>query len=220
MLYNEEFIKLAKNTPKLNFILEEIKDIRNIKILELGVREGVSTSMFLKLCEENEGKLISVDIKNYSELFKNENWNFINARDDEFEKINEEIKKIGGLDVVYIDSFHHPLHVKKVFFNYYRLLNKNGFIFVDDICWLPYAKNSYRQNSWVHELTYKTFEKLLEIKSNNFDNFIIEFSFEDSGTAKIIKKTDKELKEPLPIKKVAPIRNFLQTIYEKIFKKF
>ena len=44
-------------------------------------------------------------------------------------------------------------------YEFLKVLNKNGFIFVDDICWLPYAKLSYRENSWVYEMNLKTFEK-------------------------------------------------------------
>ena len=109
---------------------------------------------------ENNGNLLSVDIDDYTNLFQNNKWKFIHSRDDNFEIINKEISKMGGLDVLYIDSFHEPNHVKKLFYNYYKLLNKNGFIFVDDISWLPYAKSSYRESSLVHEMNLKTFEKI------------------------------------------------------------
>ena len=36
-----------------------------------------STKFFLELCDKNNGKLYSVDIKDYSQLFKNDNWKFI-----------------------------------------------------------------------------------------------------------------------------------------------
>ena len=147
MLYDKSKFKDAYNNPKLYFIYKEIEKIKNLKILELGVRNGISTSLFLKLCEENNGKMISVDVVDCGHLYQNERWNFIHNRDDNFEKINKEIKGMGGLDVVYIDSLHEPNHVKKIFYNYYNLLNKDGFVFVDDICWLPYAKSSYRENS-------------------------------------------------------------------------
>ena len=127
---------------------------------------------------------------------------------------------MGGLDVLYIDSFHEPNHVKKLFYNYYKLLNTNGFIFVDDICWLPYAKLSYRENSWIHEMNLKTFEKLLEIKHNNDEKMNIEFSFNQSGTAKIVKLNDDVLNEPKKIKKAKPIRNLLTNCYHKLFNKY
>ena len=215
MLYDKSKFEEAYNNPKLYFIYKEIENIKNIKILELGVRNGISTSLFLKLCEENDVQMISVDIADCSHLYQNKRWKFINDSDDNFEKINNEINNIGSLDVVYIDSFHEPNHVKKVFYNYYKFLKKNGFIFVDDISWLPYAKSSYRESTWNHEMNLKTFEKLLEIKFSNNEKLNIEFSFEGSGTAKITKKSDSELTEPNKIKKIAPIKNYLRSIYKK-----
>ena len=88
MLYNKDFVQFALNSPKLEFMYKEIKKIQNIKILELGVERGVSTSMFLKLCEQNNGRIISVDIENCANLFQNDRWNFIQSRDDNFEIIN------------------------------------------------------------------------------------------------------------------------------------
>ena len=220
MLYNKELLDKALRTPKLKFIYSSIAKIQNLKVLELGVRKGISTSMFLKLCEENNGNLLSVDIDDYGNLFQNNKWKFIHSRDDNFEIINKEISKMGGLDVLYIDSFHEPNHVKKLFYNYYKLLNKNGFIFVDDISWLPYAKSSYRESSWVHEMNLKTFEKILEIKQNNDEKMIVEFSFNESGTAKIIKLDDAELNEPKKINKAAPIKNLLRGLYHKLFNKY
>ena len=64
-------------------------------------------------------------------------------------------------------------------------------------------------------MNLKTFEKLIEIKFNNNDKFNIEFSFEGSGTAKIVKKSEVELNEPKAIKKIAPIKNYLRNIYKK-----
>ena len=166
---------------KLFFIYKDIEKIKNIKILELGVREGISTSLFLKLCEDNDGKMISVDIEDCSHLYQNNRWNFIHSSDDNFEKINKAISNLGGLDLIYIDSLHEPNHVKKVFYNYYKYLNKDGFIYVDDISWLPYAKRSFRESSGMYEANYKTFQKLLEIKFSNFDKINIDFFFNASS---------------------------------------
>ena len=113
MKFDKLKFEQAYKDPKLYFIYKEIDKIKNIKILELGVRSGISTSLFLKLCEENNGKLISVDIDDCSHLFHNEKWKFIHDRDDNFDKINREIANIGQLDLIYIDSFHEPNHVKK-----------------------------------------------------------------------------------------------------------
>tara|TARA_Y100001936_G_C15985467_1_gene619251 strand:+ start:503 stop:1147 length:645 start_codon:yes stop_codon:yes gene_type:complete len=212
MLYDENKLKIALDDVKLNFIHKEIEKIKNLKILELGVKNGISTSLFLKICEENGGNLISVDINDCSKLYSNEKWKFIHSRDDNFSKINEEIKRMGGLNLIYIDSYHEPNHVKKIFYNYYNLLSENGLIFIDDISWLPYLKSSYRENKWVEEMNFKTFEKLLEIKLSNENNFKIEFSFEKSGMAKILKLNLNDLNEPKKIERTRTIKSFLREI--------
>ena len=216
MLYENSKFEIAYNDPKLYFIYKNIKKIKDIKILELGVRKGISTSLFLKLCEENNGKLVSVDIQDCNGLYQNNRWNFLHTRDDDFEKVDKEILKMGGLDMIYIDSLHEPNHIKKIFYHYYKLLNKDGFIFVDDICWLPYAKSSERESAGMHQANHKTFEKLLEIKFNNQKKFNLEFSFENSGTAKITKKDNAELKEPKKIKKVLSLKNLILDTYNKL----
>jgi predicted O-methyltransferase YrrM len=219
MLYDKSLFEKAYNTLKLKFIYREIQNIENIRILELGVRRGLSTSLFLKTCEDNNGRMISIDIDDCGHLFKNDRWNFICTRDDDYEKIDKEILKIGGLDVVYIDSLHEPNHVKKIFYHYYNILKKGGFIFIDDISWLPYAKSAKHESSGNYEANIKTFEKLLEIHFNNIDKFNIEFSFDGSGTAKIIKNDSSELNEPKKIKKSFTFKNFILTIYKKFFNK-
>ena len=70
MLYDKSKFQIAYNDPKLFFIYKDIEKIKKIKILELGVRNGLSTSLFLKLCEENDGQLISVDINDSSNLYQ------------------------------------------------------------------------------------------------------------------------------------------------------
>ena len=77
MLYDKKKFEIAYNNPKLNFIYKNIEKIKNIKIVELGVDQGTTSSLFLKLCEENNGKLISVDIKDCGHLYQNNRWNFI-----------------------------------------------------------------------------------------------------------------------------------------------
>ena len=215
MLYDKSQFEIAYNNPKLRFIYKEIENIKNIRILELGVRTGLSTSLFLKTCEDNDGKMISIDIDDCGHLYKNDRWNFICTRDDNYEKIDKEILKIGNLDAIYIDSYHEPNHVKKIFYHYYNFLKIGGFIFIDDICWLPYAKFTKRESSGNYEANIKTFEKLLEIQFGNLDKFNMEFSFHSSGTAKIIKTDSSELNEPKKIKKSFSIKNFILTTFKK-----
>jgi len=212
MKFSKKKIYKLNKSKKIRFIYDNIKKIKNPNIIEFGVRNGVSTEMFLYLCKKNKGKLLSVDIINCKKLFTDKNWIFLESRDDNFAYIKNYIRK--KLDVIYIDSYHEPSHVKKILFYYYRFLKTNGIIFIDDISWLPYAKGSYRDNEFNEIINRNTFNKVVEIYSNNVNNINLEFSFNDSGTAKIKKLNNKKLLEPKKIhNRVYSFKNILKTLY-------
>ena len=197
---------------KIEYIVEKIKHIKNIQILELGVHKGVSTKKFLKLCELNNGFLTSVDIDDCSRIANSAKWNFIHSSDDNFELIDRALPQ--AIDFLYIDSFHEPSHVEKVFYHYYDFLKQDGICIIDDISWLPYIKNEYRDNSFNENINRKTFQKILEIYNQNKENFLLEFFFEGSGLA-IITKKNNFLKK----RKNIPSREFsLKNIIRKILK--
>ena len=123
---------------KLSLIKDYIKDIEKPTILELGVQEGRSTKMFLEVCDQNDGNLISIDILDCSKVSDNPRWKFIHSSDDNFEVINQHLNK--NIDVLLIDSLHEPNHIRNVFYNYFKYLKINGLIFIDDVVWLPYVK--------------------------------------------------------------------------------
>ena len=91
------------------YLGEEIKDFINPTILEFGVKEGRSTKLFLDLCEKKNGKLFSIDVNDYSNLFNNHRWKFIQSRDDNFEFLENKIPK--QFDIIYLDSLHEAKHV-------------------------------------------------------------------------------------------------------------
>lgn len=214
MSSNTKLLKKALMYSNYKFIYEKIKNIKKINILEFGVREGLSTSIFLSLCDKNLGKLTSVDIVDYKHLFKNKKWIFLQSRDDNFAHIKKKIKK--KLDVIYIDSYHEPEHIKKILYYYYKFLKKDGIMFVDDISWLPYVKSSYRENQWNEITNRKTFLKIIEIYFQNLKNFSLEFSFDNSGMAMIKKKNNLTLLQPKKIDNAElGIRNLLRKIFRR-----
>ena len=174
---------------KINdFMFKEIQHIQNPNFLEFGVKEGRSTKIFLDLCKKNNGKLISVDINDYSNIFDDINWKFIKCRDDNFEIVEKNIKS--KFDVIYLDSLHEADHVEKIFYYYYDKLKTNGYFFIDDISWLPYLQNSERDNFYCEINNKETFNRLLDIYNNNKKNIEMYFSFFSSGMCKIIKKKE------------------------------
>ena len=167
-------------------LIPMIRKINKPLILELGVQKGRSTKKFLDICEKNNGKLISVDIDDCSNVSQSRNWKFLKTKDDDFEFIKDQIKS--KLDVLFIDTLHEAEHVKKLIYAYYPMIKKDGFIFIDDISHLPYLKNKSRNNFYCEINNKETFEVLLSIYSENLNNFDLSFSFISSGLAIIKKK--------------------------------
>ena len=208
-------INLTDNSyiNKINsFILKYEINRKNLKILEFGVREGRSTKMFLEMCEERGGKLISIDVDDYSKLFNDNNWKFIQSRDDNYSEISKYINS--KLDIILIDSLHEPNHVKKLIYLYWKHLNLGGSLYIDDISWLPYTKGSWRDHRFTENINRNTFIKILEIQNNNFDNIDVSFNFSGSGMCRIVRKMNNDLNEP---KKIINRHNYIKNLVKKIF---
>ena len=199
---------------KLDYIIKKIQHIDKIQILELGVRHGFSTKKFIELCDSNDGFLISVDIKDCSDVIKSDRWKFIHSSDDNFEEVDKFITK--DLDFILIDSLHEPNHVEKVFYHYYNFLKKKGICIIDDISWLPYSKNQERDKEFSEYINRSTFKKILEIFNQNQKNFDLEFFFRESGYAIITKNEESFLNKSKKIKsREFGIKNLLRKIYKR-----
>ena len=188
-----------------NFIIKYEKNKQNINILEFGVREGRSTRLFLELCKNNRGKLLSVDIDDYSDLFNDNNWKFIKCRDDDFSQIKPLIKD--KLDLILIDSLHEPKHVSKLIYMYWENLSVNGSMYIDDISWLPYIKNNWRDHEYTENINRDTFNEILNIKNANWDNIKLCFDFNGSGMCRIEKVNNFNLNKK---KLIINRQNFLK----------
>lgn len=84
------------------------------RVLELGVRNGNSTSAFLSGLQITKGHLTSVDISEnprLREIFKTyNNWDYIIS---DALKFLEDFKPIAPYDIVFVDDWHDGEHVKK-----------------------------------------------------------------------------------------------------------
>ena len=115
---SDYYIKYKSIIPKHFF------EKKNINILEFGVENGNTTSLFLEICEKNSGFVISVDHKDCSNLFNSSNWIFIESRDDNYKQIEDQIKN-NSFDIICLDTIHTKKHVKKILEYYYKYLNTN-----------------------------------------------------------------------------------------------
>ena len=202
---------MEKFQNKLDLIKKKIENVDKPLILELGVKEGRSTEMFLEVCDRNNGNLISIDILDCSKISNNPRWKFIHSSDDNFDYINGKIEK--KIDVLFIDSLHEPNHIKKVFYNYFNFVKINGLIFIDDVIWLPYVKGEYRDNEFVETINRLTFNKILEIFNENKNNFTLDINFSGSVLA-TIKKINNDLNYEKKIKnRLFSFKNILKNFY-------
>ena len=121
----------------------------NPLIVELGVDRGQSTRVFLNAIDgKQNAKLISIDIKDYSEVCSSSKWHFIksNSLDIDYILKNEPDIVNKGIDILYIDSFHTREHVQNELYLYYPYLNQNAVIFFDDVDSGPYMINQRKDS--------------------------------------------------------------------------
>lgn len=200
-----------------NFILPELSNVDQPSILEFGVRYGVSTNLFLDICEKKNGFLHSVDMEDFSNAAKSDKWKFHLSRDDNFDYLEKVLP--AKFDMIYLDSFHNADHIEKIFYYYYRKLKVGGIFVFDDISWVPYLKNKERNNFNCEINNQETFDRIVNIFSNNDENFELSFYFLGSGSAKVKKISEKDL---FKNKKIIYRKNSLKNIIRKnvsFFKK-
>ena len=195
------------------FLIPLISEINKPNIVEFGVQNGTSTNKFLEVCEKNDGYLFSTDVIDCSKVSTSLRWKFIKSRDDNFDLIKSIIPK--NIDVIYLDSLHEAKHVKKIFYEYFSLLNINGYFFIDDISHLPYTKDKDGGNFYCEINNRETFNTILDIYNSNSDLIELNFTFKSSGLAIIKKKNDLRLNK---IKKIETRKNSLKNILRLIWK--
>ena len=198
-----------------DFFYRELSEYEKPKILEFGVRHGVSTSLFLDICKQKDGNLYSVDSEDYSYQFKDEKWKFIHSKDNNFIKVESEIPK--HFDVIFLDTIHKAEHVSDIFFHYYDKLKVNGLFIIDDVSWLLYSKHGKHDHFFKEMNNQETFKKILYIYNNNQDKFDIHFNFCDTGSVKIIKRKQDSLnKEKKIYSRENTLKNYLRKLYIKL----
>jgi len=208
---NEYSLKLQET------FVDYLEKIDNPKILEFGVRHGISTKIFIDICERKKGFVTSVDIDDNCKKFESKNWKFIHGRDDDYKLIEKFISK--DIDLIYLDSFHDADHVAKIFYHYYPYLKKNGYFIIDDVSWLIYAKNSERNNFNSEINNHETFYKILNIYNSNRYEFDLKINFRGSGMATVIKKSYNKISPIIPVvTRTFTLKNLIRRIF-RLFKK-
>lgn len=98
-------------------------------VVEIGVRDGASTSAFLVGVEKNGGHVYSIDVQDCSRLFAGHpQWTFIRGRSSD-----AALKSGSWIDVLLIDGDHSFEGVSLDFYRYSPLVKPGGLILFHDI---------------------------------------------------------------------------------------
>lgn len=132
-------------TKEVAEYLKFIVRSNNIKnVLEVGTAIGYSGILMAKEIEKNNGKLYTIEIDEERYNLAQENFkksglkNIVSIKGDAV----KEIKKIDeNFDFVFIDASKG--HYLEFFEDSYKLLNKNGIIFIDNIMFRGYLYKEY-----------------------------------------------------------------------------
>ena len=174
----------------LQFLYNYIRKNNIINILELGVNEGFTTRSFLAaLSDIKAGKLISIDINDYSKLsFKNEKlfkkWKFIQSCDITFSrrlpKYLNDNKLSNSFDLLFIDTSHTYFHTYLELILYSKYVRTNGSIILHDSNFGILYKRKDRSLGFGFDNkngVYRAIEDFFQISFDYNENF--QFSNED-----------------------------------------
>tara|TARA_B100001093_G_C26501651_1_gene873571 strand:- start:148 stop:798 length:651 start_codon:yes stop_codon:yes gene_type:complete len=175
---------------KNDLIKDKLKYFNNPIILELGVNRGGSTKIFLDYAERNNGKVFSIDIKDCSNVSNSKKWNFLKSDDLNYNYITSTFPEIidKGVDILFVDSYHDPSHVKLLLEKWSTLLNKNGIIFFDDTESLPYRLKKNFSLSIVNDEIDKVIKNFYY---SNYDQYFYTKHYIGAGLSFLEKKSEK-----------------------------
>ena len=181
--------QVATQLMRMYRIVRELKDP---VILELGTAKGSSTTLFLAACDECNGRLVSVDIDDCSDISKSNRWKFVQSDSTNIEYILSEAPQLSnGIDALYIDSLHVKSHVEKELTGWYPFMNKGSHIFFDDIDSNPYRKH-HRKDNFPAEIELDTIREYLEaFFYSNEDDLYLDMMFGSTGLAHLYKISPK-----------------------------
>jgi len=215
-----EYGNKSKSSTQLMYMYQKVKELKNPLILELGTEKGVSTTIFLQVCEENNGQLISIDINNCSDISKSSRWEFIQSDSTDINFILSKAPHLrNGIDVLYIDTIHTKDHVEKELLGWYPFLNKNAHIFIDDVDSSPYRKSMAKDNIHVEISLDELREYVKAFFHSNKDSLFLNMLHGSTGLAHLYKFSPKGT-IPQEVKPIIHRRRSIKSMAKRHLKKF
>ncbi|MEQ9639373.1 MAG: class I SAM-dependent methyltransferase [Alphaproteobacteria bacterium] len=174
----------AESARQYRLIYERARAKENPTILELGVKNGVSTAVFLEVCRERGGRLCSIDIMDCSNVADDANWTFVQSDSTDADAILQSAPFLrDGIDILLVDSLHVRAHVAKEIEAWYPWLRAGAVIFFDDVDPSIYRKGARKDNVW-HEFDWEDIQRfLIELFRSNQEALTLEIHYGSSGLA-------------------------------------
>ena len=177
---------------KKNIILERLNNIKNPIILEFGVNRGGSTNFFFDHINNKGGQLFSIDIRDCSNAINSKEWNFFQCNDLNKDKILKKFSIIEkGVDLLFIDSYHEPNHVKTLLHIWFYYLKKGGFIYFDDTESYLYR---LKKNSILSIVNDSINDEIKKFYHQNYYQLLCTKYFHGTGLAELQKFSDLYVK--------------------------
>lgn len=160
-------------------------------ILELGTHRGKSTTAFLQVCRERDGRLFSVDIADCAAVSNDPNWRFVrNDSADVAGVLGKAPELRQGIDVLLIDTLHTRAHVEKEFYGWFPHLRKNAIVLFDDVDPFKYRQGGEKDN-YKNEFDWEDIQEfVIEVFRANEDDMLLEIHFGSTGLAILEKASD------------------------------
>jgi predicted O-methyltransferase YrrM len=190
-----EFADLSRATgadgigaEQLMTLYQAARDTDEPVVLELGVDRGASTTVFLQACSEKNGKLVSVDIRDCSDVSVDARWSFIQADSADVAGILARAPALeGGIDVLYIDSHHDWRHVSRELYGWFPYLNEGSTIFFDDVD-PSSTRRGQRSDSITRERGYEQIHTFVQaFFLSNLDTTRLDVAYGSTGLARLRK---------------------------------
>ena len=177
---------------KKNIILKRLNNIKDPIILEFGVNRGGSTNFFFDYINDKGGQLFSIDIRDCSNTIDSTEWNFFQCNDLNKDKILKKFSIIEkGVDLIFIDSYHEPNHVKTLLHIWFYYLKKDGFIYFDDTESYLYR---LKKNSILSIVNDSINDEIKNFYHQNYDQLLYTKYFHGTGLAELQKFSDLYVK--------------------------
>tara|TARA_B100001093_G_C26754387_1_gene982639 strand:+ start:363 stop:1061 length:699 start_codon:yes stop_codon:yes gene_type:complete len=222
-ILEDEYLKMFPKGSHIKIMGDYLKYKKNPVVLEFGVERGSSTKAFIWLTKKMNGKVYSIDINDCSNVSNEKNWRFLQSDDLNIDYILEKFSVIkeGGVDLIYIDSFHENYHVVKLLSLYFKYVKKGGAIFIDDIDNISYRKTYMSKKSWavfwqciVYDLTS---DAIKEFYYNNMEKVYYTKYYGENGLGKFYKRSNL-FEEPNPDNKLWNYNNLIKYFYPYLRK--